>query len=210
MTIPNQDLKICSKCRKAKPAKEFYLTSEVRRSLGWDSLQAECRWCTRARIKANADSQRPKLRANQNVYAKAMRVTIRDVVFAAYGGYVCVCCGETNKNFLTLDHVHNDGAEWRRKIFGNRFCAGYRTYKWLMEHGFPSDIGIQVMCMNCNHGKRMNHGQCPHQVRRNDQGKPVGPSGPKREAPIANVYMGEEMISTAMKIAAAGISAGLI
>ena len=39
--------------------------------------------------------------------------------------------------------------------------SGYMTYKWLRKNGFPP--GFQVLCMNCQHGKRMCRGICPHQ-----------------------------------------------
>jgi hypothetical protein len=56
-----------------------------------------------------------------------------------------------------------------------------------------------VLCMNCNHGKRMNHGICPHQVTSNDYPSTgVGSSDPKRTAPLA----GEDIVSSATKVAA--------
>jgi len=120
---------------------------------------------------------------------QAKRARIKAAVFAAYGGYKCVCCGETEKLFLTIDHIENDGAEWRRSNLGKRTMAGYLTYRWLVAHHFPP--GFQVLCMNCNHGKRMNGGICPHQETCNDQAKAVGPSGPKRRAPA---WPGEDMV----------------
>lgn len=74
----------------------------------------------------------------------------------AYGGYVCACCGEKEPKFLTLDHVNNDGAKHREEI-GNR---GAGIYKWLRDKGYPP--GFQILCMNCNHGKALNNGICPH------------------------------------------------
>jgi hypothetical protein len=73
-------------------------------------------------------------------------------VIAIYGG-VCTCCAESEIAFLTIDHINNDGAEHRRKI-------GKRIYCWLKQHEFPSDF--QVLCFNCNCGKRINGGICPH------------------------------------------------
>lgn len=81
---------------------------------------------------------------------------LRHLAFIAYGGYRCVCCGETEPKFLTLDHVFNDGAAHRKKI-KNR---GAGIFKWLRDHGYPA--GFQILCMNCNHGKALNNGICPH------------------------------------------------
>jgi hypothetical protein len=114
----------------------------------------------------------------------------------AYGGFRCACCGETEKTFLTLDHIGNDGASWRKRILGGRLRAGYATYAWIYKNGFPE--GFQVLCMNCNFGKRMNGGICPHQVTANDYSREVGSSDPKRGAP----QVGEDIVSSATKVAA--------
>jgi hypothetical protein len=66
----------------------------------------------------------------------------REAVFKAYGGYVCVGCGETDKDVLTIDHVNNDGAAHRREI-----GAGWPIYPWLVSNNFPP--GFQVLCANC-------------------------------------------------------------
>ncbi len=87
---------------------------------------------------------------------------IRAAVFAAYGGHVCVCCGETEPLFLTIDHVDNDGAEMRRN--GTHSRGGTAFYQWLKKSGFPP--GFQVLCMNCNLGKHRNGGVCPHHSRK--------------------------------------------
>lgn len=79
---------------------------------------------------------------------------LRDQVFAAYGGYKCACCGETQPKFLQIDHVDNDGAEHRRETGGS-------IYSWLKKNGFPQK-GFQVLCANCNSAKGY-YGRCPHQ-----------------------------------------------
>lgn len=79
---------------------------------------------------------------------------IRKEVMEAYGGPVCACCGETIERFLTIDHINNDGAEHRRAIRRNSIN------KWLVENNFPA--GYQVLCFNCNMGKQLNGGVCPH------------------------------------------------
>jgi hypothetical protein len=81
---------------------------------------------------------------------------------------VCRCCGETEHDFLALDHVNDDGAEQRRQLAAELggLPTGERFYRWLARRGFP-DIGLQVLCHNCNHAKRLRDG-CPHQ--RNESG----------------------------------------
>src|SRR5665213_1750329 len=90
---------------------------------------------------------------------------MKEQAYAAYGGAdpKCACCGESELVFLTLDHVNNDGAQWRRREFGgngSRGC-GINTYEWCKRNGYP-DI-FQILCWNCQQGKRFSpDGICPH------------------------------------------------
>lgn len=88
----------------------------------------------------------------------------KDECYVAYGGYVCVCCGESEKMFLTLDHIDSDGAAHRKEVFGTNERGGLRAgdmYRHLKRKGFPP--GFQVLCFNCNCGRQRNKGVCPHQ-----------------------------------------------
>jgi hypothetical protein len=88
----------------------------------------------------------------------------KDLCFSHYGGYICSCCGETEEKFLTLDHIHNDGAAHRRHMNGDRRYRGTSIYGWLIRNRFPA--GFQVLCFNCNCGKHLNGGICPHEAKR--------------------------------------------
>lgn len=81
----------------------------------------------------------------------------KSVVYEHYG-YKCACCKETEKAFLTIDHINNDGAEHRKTL--TSAGGGYAIYSWLVENDFPE--GFQVLCWNCQWGKNK-HGMCPHQ-----------------------------------------------
>lgn len=61
--------------------------------------------------------------------------------------------------FLSIDHINNDGHDHTWST-GKRI-AGVHLYVKLLVAGFPA--GYQLFCMNCNHGKRMNGGVCPHE-----------------------------------------------
>lgn len=80
---------------------------------------------------------------------------LRLEVYNAYGGAICKCCGEKTVEFLTIDHINNDGAKHRRTIGRTSILS------WLKNNGYPS--GYQVLCFNCNMGKQLNGGVCPHQ-----------------------------------------------
>jgi hypothetical protein len=81
-----------------------------------------------------------------------IRARYRKAVLDHYGRR-CACCGETENEFLTLDHKDNDGAEHRKVVDGGKF------YRWLIKSGFPENF--QVLCMNCNWAKGR-YGECPH------------------------------------------------
>lgn len=85
-------------------------------------------------------------------YSQRVR-DLRTEVFNAYGHY-CNCCGIDQYEFLTIDHVHNNGAEERREIGNNM-----KIVRKIIEDGFPS--GYQVLCWNCNAAKQYHNG-CPH------------------------------------------------
>ncbi len=82
-------------------------------------------------------------------------------VFEKYGGSICNCCGETEFDFLQLDHVENNGASHKRKLSSNgtKSDGSTKLYSWVIENGYPE--GFQVLCANCNWGKRIS-GICPH------------------------------------------------
>jgi hypothetical protein len=78
-------------------------------------------------------------------------------VVVAYGGK-CSCCGEKEKRFLQVDHINSDGGPER--------AAGIATgnlYRRLKRLGFPRDR-YQLLCANCNHGRYLNGGVCPHKT----------------------------------------------
>ena len=105
-----------------------------------------------------------QIRAAEAEKTRKQQARTKDAVYAAYGGYICACCGETQPMFLSIDHVENNGAAERRS--GAYKGGGSAFYGWLKKQGFPP--GYQVLCMNCQVGKHKNKGVCPHQVRCND------------------------------------------
>ena len=95
-----------------------------------------------------AAKNREKLRAR----SKRIMFEIRQRVFNGYGGK-CSCCGETERAFLSIDHVNNDGAKERREKTG-----GYGFLSRIVKENFPPRY--QILCFNCNWAK--SHGGCPH------------------------------------------------
>jgi hypothetical protein len=83
-------------------------------------------------------------------------------VFAAYGGPVCVCCGEAHVECLSIDHIKEGGAQHRKELNGDA-RDGRNFYVWLKQNGYPP--GFQVLCMNCNFAKG-HFKVCPHELER--------------------------------------------
>jgi hypothetical protein len=96
-----------------------------------------------------------KKELNDNQREHNIKIRIK---FLVMYGDKCVCCGESKRIFLTMDHVQNDGNQ-RREKYGNNNLKEYRIA--LKE--YRPDI-YQVLCYNCNHAKHLNGGKCPHQT----------------------------------------------
>lgn len=80
------------------------------------------------------------------------------LVFNYYGNE-CKCCGENNGKLLTIDHINDNGKE-----HGTKRCRykGISLYRYLVKNNYP--VGLQVLCFNCNIGKKNNGGICPHKI----------------------------------------------
>lgn len=111
------------------------------------------------------DTHREESRERNREYARTHREKQREsthkssqrlkaAVFVAYGGAVCACCGETDIRFLTIDHVDGGGMQHRKVVGKGNF------YRWLRDNNYPE--GFQVLCFNCNCGRSVNGGICPH------------------------------------------------
>jgi hypothetical protein len=171
--------KECTKCRISKPVSEFYNNAarpdgkmsnckeckkaydrenrgkQSSRHREWKARNKEQQKAYRAEYRPRAlelrELNREKVRAQANAWNRRMQ----DAAIDAYGGF-CACCGETERTFLQIDHVNDDGAEHRRMIKGARLAP------WLRKNGYPE--GFRVLCANCNFGRHINGGACPHET----------------------------------------------
>ena len=142
--------KICSACKISKPSTEYRKNKSAK-----DGLNTYCKPCHSENVK----QWRLKNPKQKRLQGKKYRDKLRQEVLDAYGN-VCVCCGEDNEQFLSIDHINNNGAQHRREISGRRTAAGVSSYRWLRKHKFPKD-NFQLLCYNCNIGKQLYNG-CPH------------------------------------------------
>lgn len=104
------------------------------------------RYCSEECREAAHKTQRAEARKAQRAEALAE--------YSGPAGPACACCGETNETFLALDHVVGGGAAHRRETGGGGF------YTWLKKNDYPQ--GFQILCHNCNLGRQLNGGVCPH------------------------------------------------
>lgn len=104
-------------------------------------------------------NHRKRLLEKQNEHERRKRKEDRQLVIEHYtkGKHCCSCCGELQDEFLTLDHVHQNGAEHRRKKHNRSI------WRVLVSEGFPP--GHQILCWNCNCARsfRSDNGVCPHE-----------------------------------------------
>lgn len=112
---------------------------------------------TRARqrvaSKAWATGNPDKVRTQKIDYRRRLKAEM----VAAYGGG-CACCGEEEIDFLTIDHVLDDGKEHRAQFGKN---TSIRVWADARRQGWPKDR-YRVLCFNCNIARSL-FGVCPHQ-----------------------------------------------
>jgi hypothetical protein len=127
--------------------------------------KCECGCGTEVRGRfAQGHNQRRNFKYDDGLTPKERHnIKVRSDAFNAYGGK-CACCGETEHEFLVIDHVKNDGAAHRKELRPDRprGASGQDFYRWLRDQGYPQDGRFQVLCANCNLAKMRARG-CPHQ-----------------------------------------------
>lgn len=87
------------------------------------------------------------------------RESLKKKVISYYSGgkMCCACCGESIPEFLTVDHINNDGTQ-ERKMSAS---GGHHNYRKIIKKHFPN--GYQILCYNCNCGRaRTKDKVCPH------------------------------------------------
>ncbi len=141
-------MKLCPQCRAPKPSEDF--SKDIKSKDGLNRLCKEhFNSYSRNRYAIRVAGGTWK----DNGYES--REKLRDVIFAAYGN-ICTCCGESERRFLTIEHIGGGGARHRQEA-GNQ----YRMMLDIIKQGFPKDK-YTILCILCNFGTRYGH-TCPHQ-----------------------------------------------
>lgn len=149
-------MKICGKCKLSKNEKEF---ANNKNSI--DKLQTYCRSC-------HKEYRRPRVKELTANKSKRLN-EIKKEGMLEYGGK-CSCCGEHREKFLTIDHINNNGACERRELNlikrNKQKYTGKKFWAYLKTIGYPKDK-YRLLCFNCNSGRALNGGICPHEEERN-------------------------------------------
>lgn len=171
----------CKECKLVKPFEEFAIVY-AKNSRGQNYRQHTCKECAKEihakrmrQARAN-DPDRYRGHQHSHMLRHKERVLrqrresgqrLRELVFNAYGGFRCVCCGETCKSMLTIDHIKEDGNQHRKELAKGKPYASSRSglgdylYRDIRDKGYPS--GFQVLCYNCNISKHRK-GKCEHSI----------------------------------------------
>lgn len=134
-------------CGRNTPDLRFYLW--VRKEGFPKTLELECHSC---------NCVKGEYTDNENgEYNKKLK----QEVINAYGGR-CACCGMAEMNKLTLDHRDGGGNKHRKSLSPSGISNGTALYQYLRKNGYPDTDKYQVLCWNCNMGRQLNGGICPH------------------------------------------------
>lgn len=144
--------RLCDGCytrqwKSKNPERAYELAMRHREKIKADPLLVRRYRRTHYQNKIETIKARSKMNRHRN---KVHRIN-------ALGGK-CVCCGEKNIEFLSIDHIHGGGNRHVQSIGGV-----HSFYQLIKREGYPRDK-YRVLCMNCQFGYRM--GVCPHERER--------------------------------------------
>ena len=153
---------LCTKCVEFKSPAEFYFRKS-RTKTGQKVPLGPCKTCHNAHMRECQDpekQQRAKRewsKANPHV-ARDWYRNIRKETIELLGGE-CNCCGESEFMFLAIDHIQGGGRKHRTQKKGG---GNYQVD--ILKRIKAGSRDFQLLCHNCNMGKHLNDGVCPHQV----------------------------------------------
>lgn len=164
-----ENTKICSRCNENKSISDFNVYRRRKRI----ELQAVCKDCSiKYNIKWRAENNESfnfKRRENRKNNPEFFRLQekkyaqdLKSEFLIVYGG-CCNCCGESHRQFLSLDHIDGKGNEHRFELTGNKRGGSTRfMLEKLKKLNWPKD-NYQILCYNCNIAKSQNNNICSHE-----------------------------------------------
>lgn len=95
---------------------------------------------------------------------KTLSVKVMFFNLISNGNIRCECCGIDDIDFLTLDHIQNDGAKEKKELSNGQ--GGEWLYAKIMKKEYIlSSERYRILCFNCN-SARGAMGICPHEMRK--------------------------------------------
>lgn len=141
---------VCRKCNSVEE-KDFYPST-------WKRGNRTSDFCKKCRV-ALGRKWRSENREKSSAYMRDYSYKLRTACIEKYsnGTMACVCCGESHRDFLAIDHIDGKGTQHVKQLR----TEGMQLVGWLKKMNFP--IGFQVLCHNCNWSKHLN-GVCVHSL----------------------------------------------
>ena len=130
---------LCSRCRPQQPNKICKTCNNA-----FASSMSNRDYCS-------SPCQQIGVQLARRAQSKARRLEV--LAFYSDGNIQCACCGEATAAFLALDHINGGGRQQMDTMGGGNYWA------WLYRE---RPDGFQVLCHNCNMGRQLNGGICPH------------------------------------------------
>jgi len=153
--LEKKELGLCTRCgfRKLFNATSCKQCHVKRNQDRWSKaerrvMQGKCKQCGKEKGEGKIYCKVCTLRFNRNSRDKANRK--KQAARAALGDK-CVCCGESIPEFLTIDHINGGGRNENTTTMYHRILSG--------DHE-----GLRVLCFNCNCGRELTGGICPHNL----------------------------------------------
>lgn len=138
----------CFSCNQLLPSSYFYYARRTNKPM------RRCKDCHKILSVNWRNSNTERIRELH--LTRSFRKKSQVIEHYSGGKNCCACCGESTFEFMSVDHLNNDGNLHRAKTG----LGGNMLYNWLVKNNFPP--GYQILCLNCNQAKG-NFGQCPHQ-----------------------------------------------
>ena len=115
-----------------------------------------CLWCSKIAFKGGLCLS---CYEHNKLQVRRQSLRLKQAIVEGYGGK-CNCCGYSENIYaLVIDHIFNDRKEEIKKFKGST----HTFYRYLRDASYPKDR-YQLLCMNCNMGKQLYNGVCPHVI----------------------------------------------
>ncbi len=168
-------MKQCTKCKQTKPLGGFFKNKRNKLNGKNQGRMCKCKECSQKAYRIIYEQKKKngiciccgkavdtnltycsRCKKARNLSRKQGDRRLKKEIIERYGGQ-CACCKEKEIAFLTIDHIQGNGNKHRTEI---KKCGGTNFYHWLKKNDWPE--GFQILCFNCNCGRQVNNGVCPH------------------------------------------------